>query len=94
MTINSLLLVLTLKQVASFTGERQAVKKFDKSLVKAYTASVQESLVSGIGLGTVMVFMFAGYSLGVWFGAKLILQKGYTGGKVINIIFAILTSSL
>ncbi|URD76940.1 ABC transporter B family member [Musa troglodytarum] len=83
----------SIRTVASFTGERQAVKKYEKSLVNAYNASVQESLVSGISLGTVMLFMFSGYSLGIWYGAKLILQKGYTGGKVINVIFAILTGS-
>ncbi|RRT66148.1 hypothetical protein B296_00018134 [Ensete ventricosum] len=52
-------------KVASFTGERRAVKKYEKYLVNAYSASVQESLVSGISLGTVMLFMFAGYSLGI-----------------------------
>ncbi|CAL9779779.1 unnamed protein product [Musa acuminata subsp. burmannicoides] len=83
----------SIRTVASFTGEIRAVKKYEKSLVNAYNASVQESLVSGISLGTVMLFMFAGYSLGTWYGAKLILQKGYTGGKVINVIFAILTGS-
>ncbi|KAJ8498307.1 hypothetical protein OPV22_008859 [Ensete ventricosum] len=83
----------SIRTVASFTGERRAVKKYEKYLVNAYSASVQESLISGISLGTVMLFMFAGYSLGIWYGAKLILQKGYTGGKVINVIFAILTGS-
>ncbi|RZS02258.1 hypothetical protein BHM03_00032267 [Ensete ventricosum] len=52
-------------KVASFTGERRAVKKYEKYLVNAYSASVQESLISGISLGTVMLFMFAGYSLGI-----------------------------
>ncbi|XP_074579514.1 ABC transporter B family member 4-like [Curcuma longa] len=83
----------SIRTVASFTGEKQAVKKYDKSLVRAYNASVQEGLVAGLGLGTLMLFMFCGYSLGIWYGAKLILHKGYTGGKVINVIFAILTGS-
>ncbi|THU64468.1 hypothetical protein C4D60_Mb01t26780 [Musa balbisiana] len=84
----------SIKTVASFTGERRAVKKSEKSLVNASNASVRESLVSGVRLGTVMLFMFAGYSSGTWYGAKLILQKGYTGGKVISVIFAILTGSI
>lgn len=67
---------------------------YEKSLVRAYNASTQEGLAAGAGLGMVMLFMFAGYSLGIWYGAKLILQKGYSGGKVINVIFAILTGSL
>ncbi|WOL18392.1 hypothetical protein Cni_G27187 [Canna indica] len=83
----------SIRTVASFTGERDAVKRYESKLLNAYSASVQEGLVSGLGLGTVMFFMFAGYSLGVWYGAKLILQKGYNGGEIINVIFAILTGS-
>ena len=47
-----------------------------------------------IGMGTVMMLLFCGYSLGVWYGAKLILEKGYTGAQVMNVIFAVLTGSL
>jgi ATP-binding cassette, subfamily B (MDR/TAP), member 1 len=44
-------------------------------------------------MGTVMLLLFCGYSLGIWYGAKLILDKGYTGAQVMNVIFAVLTVS-
>lgn len=81
-------------QVASFTGEKQAVEKYDKSLKSAYKTGVKEGLAAGLGMGTVMLLMFCGYSLGIWYGAKLILERGYTGAKVMNVIFAVLTASL
>lgn len=81
-------------QVASFTGEKQAVEKYDKSLKSAYKSGVKEGLAAGLGMGTVMLLMFCGYSLGIWYGAKLILERGYTGAKVMNVIFAVLTGSL
>lgn len=31
---------------------------------------------------------------GVWYGATLIIEKGYTGAQLINAIFAVLTHSL
>ncbi|CAL8990956.1 unnamed protein product [Prunus brigantina] len=34
------------------------------------------------------------YALAIWFGGKMILEKGYTGGEVINIVFAVLTGSM
>ncbi|GFZ13667.1 P-glycoprotein 11 [Actinidia rufa] len=34
------------------------------------------------------------YSSAIWFGAKMILEKGYAGGKVMNVILAVLTGSL
>ncbi|XP_010938828.1 ABC transporter B family member 11 [Elaeis guineensis] len=83
----------SIRTVASFTGEKHAVNKYNKSLNSAYSSGVQEGLAAGLGLGTVMLFFFCGYSLGIWYGAKLILDKGYTGADVINVIFAVLTGS-
>ncbi|XP_038978077.1 ABC transporter B family member 11-like [Phoenix dactylifera] len=83
----------SIRTVASFTGERHAVNKYAESLKSAYSSSVQEGLAAGLGLGTVMLFFFCGYSLGIWYGAKLILDKGYTGADVINVIFAVVTGS-
>ncbi|XP_062208905.1 ABC transporter B family member 21-like [Phragmites australis] len=84
----------SIRTVASFTGEKRAVEKYNKSLKSAYKSGVREGLASGLGMGTVMVLLFCGYSLGIWYGAKLILEKGYTGAKVMNVIFAVLTGSL
>ncbi|KAG1370988.1 ABC transporter B family member 4 [Cocos nucifera] len=66
----------SIRTVASFTGEKHAVNKYKKSLNSAYSSGVQEGLAAGLGLGTVMLFFFCGYSLGIWYGAKLILDKG------------------
>lgn len=81
-------------QVASFTGEKQAVTDYSKFLVDAYKSGVHEGSTAGIGLGTVMFVIFGGYALAVWFGAKMIMEKGYNGGTVINVIVAVLTSSM
>ena len=47
-----------------------------------------------LGLGAVMFITFASYALAVWFGAKMILEKGYTGGTVLYVIIAVLTGSM
>ncbi|KAL0418478.1 UNVERIFIED_CONTAM: ABC transporter B family member 11 [Sesamum radiatum] len=52
--------ISSIRTVASFTGERQAV---------------------------------ANYALATWFGAKMIITKGYTGGVVLNIVMAVLQGS-
>lgn len=81
-------------QVASFTGEKLAVERYGNSLESAYKSGVWEGIATGLGMGTVMLLLFCGYSLGIWYGAKLILDNGYTGAKVMNVIFAVLTGSL
>lgn len=84
----------SIKTVASFTGEKQAVSSYSKYLVEAYKAGVHEGSIAGLGLGTVMFVIFGGYALAVWFGAKMIMEHGYNGGTVINVIIAVLTASM
>ncbi|KAF7130382.1 hypothetical protein RHSIM_Rhsim10G0047700 [Rhododendron simsii] len=84
----------SIRTVASFTGEKHAVIKYDKSLMDAYKSGIQEGLATGLGFGAVMCVAFCTYSLAVWYGAKLIVNKRYTGGEVINVIAAVLTGSV
>jgi len=81
-------------QVVSFTAEKQSLTKYRGSLQSAYDSSIQEGLAAGLGMGTAMFLFFCGYSLGIWYGAKLILNEDYTGGNVFSVIFAVLTGSL
>ncbi|XP_059434630.1 ABC transporter B family member 11-like isoform X2 [Corylus avellana] len=84
----------SIRTVASYTGEKKAIAKYNESLTKAYKSGVQEGLAAGLGLGAVMFIVFCSYALAIWFGGKMIVHKGYTGGDVINVIFAVLTGSL
>ncbi|GKV23316.1 hypothetical protein SLEP1_g33060 [Rubroshorea leprosula] len=84
----------SIRTVASFTGEEQAISNYRKCLVTAYNSGVYEGLAAGLGLGIVMLIIFCSYSLAVWFGGKLILEKGYTGGQILNVIVSVITGSM
>ncbi|KAG8370995.1 hypothetical protein BUALT_Bualt13G0041100 [Buddleja alternifolia] len=84
----------SIRTVASFTGEKQAVSKYDKSLYEAYEAGVKEGLAAGLGLGILMLVFYCSYALAIWFGGKMIIHKGYTGGIVMNVIMAVLLGSV
>ncbi|XP_027347109.1 ABC transporter B family member 11-like [Abrus precatorius] len=84
----------SIRTVASFTGEMQALAHYNQSLIKAYRSGVQGGIASGLGFGSVLLIVFCTYGLAIWFGVKLILEKGYTGGNIVTIIFAIMTGSL
>ncbi|KAH9731006.1 ABC transporter B family member 11 [Citrus sinensis] len=84
----------SIRTVASFTGEKQAMSNYKKFLVTAYKSGVQEGLAAGIGLGMVMLIVFCSYALSVWYGGKLILEEGYNGGQVVNVMVAVLTGSM
>ena len=80
--------------MASFTGEKQAIDKYNKKLEVAYKVSTKQGLASGCGIGSVLVIIFGTYSLAVWYGSKLIIEKGYNGGTVMNVIFALMTGGM
>nr|KYP57750.1 ABC transporter B family member 21 [Cajanus cajan] len=84
----------SIRTVASFTGENQAIAKYNRSLIKAYNAGVQEALASGLGFGCLYFVFTCSYGLAIWFGAKMIIEKGYTGGVVVTVIMAVLTGSM
>ncbi|KAF3950517.1 hypothetical protein CMV_023740 [Castanea mollissima] len=86
----------SIKTVASFTGEKQAITNYKKFLVNAYKSGVHEGLAAGIGFGTVMLVVFCTYSLAVYYGTKLSLKEKntYSGGQVMNVIVAVLTASM
>ncbi|KAI3969945.1 hypothetical protein MKW92_004559 [Papaver armeniacum] len=86
--------ISSIRTVASFTGENQAIVKYDKSLTKVYKSGVREGIVAGLGLGSTFSVLYCSYALAVWFGAKMIIQKGYMGGDVINVIVALLSGSM
>ncbi|KAF9622097.1 hypothetical protein IFM89_029381 [Coptis chinensis] len=87
-------IISSIKTVVSFTGERAAIDRYNMSLNRSYESSVQEGLAAGLGIGIVSCIIFCSYGLAVWFGTLMIIRKGYTGGDVIIVLFAIVTCSL
>ncbi|CAN1150210.1 ABC transporter B family member 9 [Linum perenne] len=83
-----------IRTVVSFTGEKLAIQKYNSKLKEAYRATLFQSVVSGIGFGTMTFVIFSSYGLAVWVGAKLIINRGYNGGQIINVIFSVLTGAV
>jgi len=86
--------ILKIIQVASFTGEKKAIEKYNSKIKIAYTAMVQQSIASGIGMGTLLLIIFCSYGLAMWYGSKLVIAKGYNGGTVMTVIIALVTGSM
>ncbi|CAM0908393.1 unnamed protein product [Alopecurus aequalis] len=83
-----------IKTVACFNGEKHAIRAYNKLIHTAYKTSVKEGLANGVGMGSVFFILFSSFGLALWYGGKLVLSNGYTGGKVITILFAIMTGAM
>ncbi|KAJ3685942.1 hypothetical protein LUZ61_015106 [Rhynchospora tenuis] len=84
----------SIRTVASFNGESQAIKLYNQLIHKAYRCNVQQGTTTGLGLGSVFMIYFCSYGLAVWYGSKLIVNKGYDGGTIINIFMAVMIGSM
>ncbi|WOH11979.1 hypothetical protein DCAR_0831475 [Daucus carota subsp. sativus] len=78
-----------IRTVASFTGEKNAIDKYNSRIHVAYATVKHSGMASGFGIGTVMMSVYCTYGLGTWYGSRLILEKGYDGGKVVTIVMLI-----
>nr|XP_043609073.1 ABC transporter B family member 21-like [Erigeron canadensis] len=84
----------SIRMVASYTGEKKAIADYNNSLIAAYKCGVNQGLAAGLGLGSMVFIVECSYAFAVWYGVKLILERGYTGGNVANIIFCVMTASM
>ncbi|KAJ1694281.1 hypothetical protein LUZ63_010979 [Rhynchospora breviuscula] len=84
----------SIRTVASFNGEIRAVTIYDQLIHKAYKSYVREGTATGLGMGLVFMILFCTYGLAVWYGSKLILNKGYNGGIIINIQMAVIIGAM
>ncbi|KAF5185687.1 Abc transporter b family member [Thalictrum thalictroides] len=80
-----------IKTVASFTG---AIEQYNRSIATAYASDVKQGLASGFGNNTSLFVIFRTYGLAVWFGSKLILEKGYNGVEVVNVMIAVMAGGI
>uniref|UniRef100_A0A0E0JZ71 MDR-like ABC transporter n=1 Tax=Oryza punctata TaxID=4537 RepID=A0A0E0JZ71_ORYPU len=84
----------SIRTVVSFTGERRATDKYNEFLKISYRSAVHQGAAMGLGIGSVLLIVFCSYGLAVWYGAKLIIEKGYTGGYIINVLMAIMSGAM
>uniref|UniRef100_A0ACD5YI17 Uncharacterized protein n=1 Tax=Avena sativa TaxID=4498 RepID=A0ACD5YI17_AVESA len=84
----------SIKTVVSFTGEKNAIDKYEEFLKISYRATVHQGVIRGIALGSLWLIAFWSYGLAIWYGATLVIEKGYTGGYVINVMMASVAASV
>ncbi|XP_013627775.1 PREDICTED: ABC transporter B family member 11-like [Brassica oleracea var. oleracea] len=84
----------SIRTVASFTREKEAINKYKKFITSAYKSSIQQGFSTGLGLRIMLFVLFSSYALAIWFGGKMILEKGYTGGAVINVLIIFVAGAM
>ncbi|KAL2644767.1 hypothetical protein R1flu_012354 [Riccia fluitans] len=79
----------SIRTVASNTGEKRAVEKYDSDLAIAERAGIRLGYTDGIGLGILICITFSTYGMAMWYGSRLVSTGEATAGEVIRVIFAV-----
>jgi ABC-type multidrug transport system fused ATPase/permease subunit len=78
------------RTVTSFNGQNKISKMYDQSLAGARKEGIKKSISSGLGLGSLLLFLYLSYSLAFWFGQILLKNNEITVGNVVNVFFAVM----
>jgi ATP-binding cassette subfamily B (MDR/TAP) protein 1 len=78
------------RTVVSFNAQKKLSALYDASLFLARKEGIKKSIVTGIGLGALFLFLYCAYSLAFWYGHILLLENAITPGTVVNVFFAVL----
>ncbi|KAI3888355.1 hypothetical protein MKX03_003107 [Papaver bracteatum] len=78
-----------IRTVASFTGEGEAIEKYNRILKNSFIFMAKQALASGLGIGIAIGVLYSFYGVAVWYGSKLILKEGLDGGNITNVIFSL-----
>ena len=78
-----------MKTVTAFGGEERSIQQYQSKLLSAEKAGVSKAFSNGLGVGIIQGIIFLVYSLGFWYGNKLVTDEGMDAGQVLNVFFAI-----
>ncbi|KAI3944734.1 hypothetical protein MKW98_021192 [Papaver atlanticum] len=69
-------------------------KNITKYYKKTYVFMSRHAFASGLGIGIALLIIHSFNGLVMWYGSKLIIDKGFNGGNIINIIFCLIIGGM
>ncbi|KAH9321487.1 hypothetical protein KI387_016126 [Taxus chinensis] len=73
--------ISSIRTVFSFVGEEGTLTKFPEALNGSVTLGIKQGMVKGIAVGSMGV-TFCTWALLSWYGSRLVIYHGVSGGKV------------
>ncbi|KFM27090.1 ABC transporter B family member 4 [Auxenochlorella protothecoides] len=78
------------RTVYAFNGEQRSLKGYEASLEDPVRVGIKQGAFAGMIVGFTNLVAFGAYALALWYGSTRILAGEYTGGQVLNVLFAAL----
>ncbi|KAG6411670.1 hypothetical protein SASPL_129754 [Salvia splendens] len=71
----------SIKTVYSFTAERSIIEKYGSILDRANMFGIRQGIAKGLAIGSTGI-SFAIWALLAWYGSRLIMYRGESGGRI------------
>lgn len=92
----------SIKTVKALCGEEHESRQYSHHIKEATRRSIKYGMLAGVAMGFMMCTIFMSYSLGFWYGGKLVQKKSindnfggpYKGGDVLVIFFSIVMGGM
>jgi ATP-binding cassette, subfamily B (MDR/TAP), member 1 len=78
------------RTVYAFNGEERTVNEYDHALDAPLKVGIKQGFYGGFTTGMANLVAYCGYALAMWYGATRVADGVYTGGEVLNVLFAAL----
>jgi ATP-binding cassette subfamily B (MDR/TAP) protein 1 len=78
------------RTVYAFNGEERTVNEYDHALHAPLQVGIKQGFYGGFTTGMANLVAYCGYALAMWYGATRVADGVYTGGEVLNVLFAAL----
>ncbi|KAI9291177.1 P-loop containing nucleoside triphosphate hydrolase protein, partial [Neoconidiobolus thromboides FSU 785] len=84
----------SIRTIYSFGSQRRETARYEKELFQARKDGHKRSIISGVSIGGIEFIVLLTYSLGMWYGSKLITEEGYKPENVISVFFSVVLGAL
>eukprot|EP01055_Gregarina_sp_Pseudo9_P000372 Gregarina_sp_Pseudo_9__371@NODE_123_length_4124_cov_11_292044_g115_i0_p1_GENE_NODE_123_length_4124_cov_11_292044_g115_i0NODE_123_length_4124_cov_11_292044_g115_i0_p1_ORF_typecomplete_len1300_score320_30ABC_membrane/PF00664_23/5_1e50ABC_membrane/PF00664_23/5e50ABC_tran/PF00005_27/1_3e43ABC_tran/PF00005_27/8_6e41SMC_N/PF02463_19/84SMC_N/PF02463_19/1_8e05SMC_N/PF02463_19/2_1e02SMC_N/PF02463_19/1e06AAA_21/PF13304_6/1_7e05AAA_21/PF13304_6/0_00042AAA/PF00004_29/0_0013AAA/PF00004_29/3_5e05AAA_15/PF1317 len=83
----------TIRSIIAFGLESRVIQRYNVFLTKSYRIGAKGAIKLGASIGFTFFIMFLTYSLGFWYGGRLVVNEGFTGGKVLGVFFCVIMAA-
>lgn len=78
-------MISSIRTVLSYNGQEKEIQRYEEHLDDARKCGVKKGFAGGLTKGVTFFLLFCIYTLGFWYGAKLVREENYNIGNVFTV---------
>ncbi|UJR11267.1 hypothetical protein I4U23_015449 [Adineta vaga] len=84
--------ISSIRTVLSYNGQEKEIERYEKYLLIEKTSSIRKDLFNSLTIAVHMFFTWSSFSLGLWYGAKLVQEENSDIGSIFTVFITLVTT--